>query len=76
MLNFLKGCKNIYTGKEIQCKTFIEAIYWIVRTGAQWRELPEYYGKWNSVFSRFNNWSKKNIWKKLMQFVSVDHDLE
>ena len=76
MLNFLKGCKNIYIGKEIKCKTFIEAIYWIVRTGAQWRELPEYYGKWNSVFSRFNDWSKKDIWKKLMEFVSVDHDLE
>jgi len=73
---FLKGCKNIYLGLENMCKIFIEAVYWIARTGAQWRELPECYGKWNSVFSRFNAWSKKKIWGRLLQFFSKDSDLE
>src|SRR5262245_55490630 len=48
----------------------------MTRTGAQWRELPNIYGKWNSVFSRFNNWSKKNIWGALLSFCSDNPDLE
>lgn len=76
ILKFLRSCKNIYVGTESQCKNFIEAIYWISRTGAQWRELHDKYGNWNSIFKRFNAWSKKNIWKKLLQFCTQDPDLE
>lgn len=73
---FLKSCKNIYAGKEKSCKNFVEAIFWMARTGAQWRELPEQYGKWNSIFSRFNAWAKKKVWDQLLQFCSEDPDLE
>ena len=58
ILKFLKNCKGIYIGVESCCKKFIEAIYWMSRTGAQWRELHDKYGNWNSVFKRFNAWSK------------------
>ena len=44
----------------------MEAVFWMARTGAQWRELPEKYGKWNSVFCRFNAWAKKDIWDQLL----------
>ena len=73
---FLKSNKSIYCGNEKKCKTFMEAIYWIARVGAQWRELPEKYGKWNSVFSRFNAWTKKDVWNQLMDFCIQDPDLE
>ena len=76
ILKFLKNCSGIYVGLESNCKKFIEAIYWISRTGAQWRELHDRYGNWNSVFKRFNSWSKKNIWNKLLQFCIEDPDLE
>jgi transposase len=76
IFNFLKKQKNIYIKAEKDCKSFIEAIYWMTRTGAQWRELPETYGKWNSVFSRFNDWAKKYIWDALLTFCSGDPDLE
>lgn len=76
MLIFFKEVKGIYVGNEKTLKQFIEAIYWIARTGAQWREVPEKYGNWNSVFVRFNEWSKKNIWGKLMDFCVQDPDLE
>jgi transposase len=76
MLSFFEKTKEIYIGKEEQLKSFIEAIYWIVKTGAQWRELPERYGFWNSVFKRFNAWSKKGIWDKLFEFCAGDPDLE
>jgi transposase len=76
ILIFLRGCKGIYIGSEAQCKNFMEAIYWMSRTGAQWRELHDRYGNWNSIFKRFNAWSKKGIWSKLLQFSTQDPDLE
>ena len=38
---------------------FLDAVLWIVRTGAPWRDLPERFGDWNSTFHRFNRWAKK-----------------
>ena len=73
---FLKALKTIYFGQERKIKRFIEAIFWMARTGAQWRELPSHYGKWNSIFSRFNDWAKKGIWGKLLNFCIEDPDLE
>jgi hypothetical protein len=40
IFNFLKEQKSIYIKEERCCQSFIEAIYWMTRTGAQWRELP------------------------------------
>ncbi len=76
MLSFFKEVKGIYVGKKGSLKMFIEAIYWMARTGAQWRELPEKYGYWNTVFTRFNAWSKKGIWFKLMEFCAQEPDME
>lgn len=76
ILIFLRSTNKMYIGQEIRCKIFIESIYWISRTGAQWRELPKNYGKWNSIFKRFNDWSKKHIWEDLLAFCADDPDLE
>lgn len=47
-----------------------------MRTGIQWRDLPERFGRWNSVFKRFNLWSKKGVLQKLFQSISSDNDPE
>jgi transposase len=73
---FLKTIKNIYIMNENKCRKFIESVFWIVRTGAQWRNLDSKFGNWNTVFKRFNEWSKKGIWKKLLKFSQKDPDLE
>ena len=72
----LKSTSLVYVQNEQKTKLFIEAIFWMMRTGAQWRELPAYYGKWNSVFGRFNEWSKKNIFVMLNSACIEDPDLE
>ena len=41
-------------------RTMLNGMLWIVRSGAQWRELPETYGPWQSVYARFAKWRKKN----------------
>ena len=39
-------------------RLFIEAVLWICRTGAPWRDLPEHLGNWHTTFTRYNRWSK------------------
>ena len=54
---------------------FLNAVFWIARTGAPWRDLPERFGDWNSVFQRFNRWCKRGVWGRILQ-AWKDPDLE
>ena len=76
ILPVLKSCPEIRLGAGRKCRRFLEAVLWITRTGAQWRNLPPQYGKWNSVFKRFNRWSEAGIFEKLFEKMSHDRDLE
>jgi transposase len=48
-------------------RLFVNAILWIAKTGAPWRDLPERFGKWNSVFQRFNRWCKTAVFAAIME---------
>lgn len=69
IFEFLKSSKGIYIGSEKKCKRFIEAVYWMSRTGTQWREMHDKYGNWNTVYKRFNAWSKKKYGEICYNFV-------
>ena len=56
-------------------RLFLEAVLWIARTGAPWRDLPERFGESNSVFQRFNRWAKKGVWQRVFDALQ-DPDLE
>jgi putative transposase len=56
-------------------RLFLDAVLWIVRTGAPWRDLPERFGDWNSVFQRFNRWAKNGVWQRVFDALQ-DPDLE
>jgi len=57
-------------------RMFVEAVLWIARTGSPWRDLPEVFGKWNSVFVRFNRWSEGGVWQRLFRALADDPDFE
>jgi transposase len=51
-------------------RLFLEAILWIARTGSPWRDLPPAFGKWNTVFKRFRDWVKADVFKRMFDAVS------
>jgi transposase len=57
-------------------RMFVEGVLWIVRTGSPWRDLPELFGDWNSVFRRFSRWSVKGVWCRIFEAMSDDPDFE
>ena len=76
LLPQLQKISGICIGNLDNCRLFIGAVLWILRSGAQWRTLPESYGKWNSVFKRFSRWCKIGVWDKLLQIFSQHSDLQ
>ena len=44
----------------------VDGILWKLRTGAPWRDLPEYYGNWTTVYKRFQRWRKHEVWKRVL----------
>jgi putative transposase len=57
-------------------RKFVDAVLWMARTGCHWRELPPGFGNWNSVFQRYNRWSKKGVWESLFKALADDPDFE
>jgi transposase len=74
--------KNLLPGRPGQTgwlaadnRRFIDAVLWIAKTGAPWRDLPERLGHWNSVWRRFDRWARKGTWARVFETLQ-DPDLE
>ena len=57
-------------------RVMLNGMIWIDRTGAQWRELPECYGPWQSVYARFRKWKADGVWERVFKGLSADYDPE
>ena len=53
--------------KPINHRLVLDGIFWIARTGAPWRDLPEEFGKWSSVYSPFRRWTLAGLWAQIME---------
>jgi transposase len=57
-------------------RVMINAMLWVLHTGAPWRDLPAHYPSWKSVHTRFLRWSKRGIWKGVLDELALDLDGE
>jgi transposase len=57
-------------------RRFIEAVFWIVRTGSSWRKLPPEFGKWYTNYTRFRRWTKKRVWPGVLSALAEDETCE
>jgi transposase len=57
-------------------RLFVEAVLCIARTGSPWRDLPPMFGKWNTVYVRFQGWVRADVFQRLFEACSDEPDLE
>jgi transposase len=73
--DFLPGQPGQHGGVAKDNRLFVDAVLWIGKTGAPWRDLPERFGDWNAIWKRFDRWARKGVWQRVFE-VLQDPDLE
>ena len=53
-------------------RLFVDAVLWVLRSGARWADLPQRYGNYKSVHKRFTRWSQKGVWNKVFDVLTQD----
>ena len=57
-------------------RNFVNAAVWIAKTGAPWRDLPERFGNWKTIYNRFRRWAKHGVWRDMFHAAAVsDEDI-
>ena len=72
----LPGRKGAWGGTAKDNRLFINAVFWILRTGAPWRDLPADYGDWKNTHRRFCRWRDQGVWEALLEKLVADPDFE
>ncbi|AMK79027.1 transposase [Methylomonas denitrificans] len=72
----LPGREGACGGKARDNRLFINAVFWILRTGSPWRDLPPDYGDWKNTHRRFCRWRDKGIWASLLEQLIIEPDYE
>jgi transposase len=60
----------------IDNRLVVNAIRWVLKTGAPWRDLPEHYPRWKTVYSRFSRWTRRGVWARVLTELAKDQDDE
>ena len=72
----LPGRTGVWGGVAQDNRRFINAVFWILRTGAPWRDLPASYGGWKNTHRRFCRWRDQGIWESLLEQFIEEPDFE
>lgn len=51
-------------------RLFVNAVLYVLKTGVPWRDLPERFGNWNSVWRRYDRWCASGVWQKIMALIT------
>ena len=57
-------------------RAILNAILWLLRTGAPWRDLPERYGPWQTVYDRFRRWQREGLFDRILEQLQIRLDAE
>ena len=49
----------------------VNGIFWVLRTGSPWRDLPERYGPYTTVYNRYNRWAKAGVWLRVFEALAI-----
>ncbi|WP_232419263.1 transposase [Paracoccus sp. N5] len=60
---FIRAVRHPNGRKPADHRLVLNGIFWIARTGAPWRDLPEEFGKWSSVYRQFRRWTLAGLWE-------------
>ena len=52
----------------------LNGIFWILNSGAQWRDMPDRYGKWPSVYSRYRRWTREGLFDRILRRLHLELD--
>ena len=72
----LPGKKGDWGGIAKDNRQFLNAVIWVLRSGAPWRDLPPSYGGWSNTHRRFIRWRDKGVWERMLAAVIDDPDFE
>ena len=74
--DFLPGREGHVGGTATDNRLFVEAVLYRYRTGCPWRDLPERFGRWETVWQRYNRWSESGVFERIFNMLAADHDNE
>jgi len=57
-------------------RRFLNGVFWVLRTGAPWRDLPPDYGDWKNAHRRFCRWRDKGRWERILETLAQNPDYE
>ena len=62
--------------KRVDDRRVINGIFYVLRTGIPWRDLPDQYGPYTTIYNRFNRWTYAGIWDRVMEAVADAHNVD
>ena len=68
---FVKAARQPNGRKPVDHRRVLDAIFWIARTGAPWRDLPAEFGKWGSVYRQFRRWTLAGLWQTILEVLNA-----
>lgn len=67
---FIRATRQPNGRKPMNHRRVLDGVFWIARTGAPWRDLPEEFGKWGSVYRQFRRWTLAGLWQMILEVLN------
>lgn len=69
---FIRGARARNGRQGADHRRVLDGVFWIAPTGSPWRDLPEEFGKWSSVYRQFRRWTLAGLWETILEALNED----